>query len=133
MGNKYIEAIIALLDEIAIITILLYLGLYLLHSAGYISLELIIIISAIYVVLIGEVTYRIARIQASKAKVGPESLIGVHGEVIEDLDPEGNVLVEGEIWSAVSSSGEVIKSGEKIRVTSYKGLTLIVERVPIER
>ena len=133
MKNKYLEAVIALIDEIAVITILLYTILYLLHRSGYISLEWIIFISIIFAAIVGGITYRVARIQASEAKVGPESLIGVKGEVIEDLDPEGKVLVEGEIWTAISRSGEVIRRGEKIRVTSYKGLTLIVEKVPRER
>lgn len=133
MRSKYVEAVVALLDEIIVITVILYFILYLLYDKGVIGLEGIVAATAVFIAVVGILTYRVAEAQASRVKVGSEALIGLVGEVIEDLDPEGKILLEGEIWNAVSRSGETIRAGERVRVTSFKGLTLIVERVPDER
>jgi membrane protein implicated in regulation of membrane protease activity len=59
-------------------------------------------------------------------KVGPETLVGTIGRVVEDLRPVGRVRVRGEVWRA-KSHGE-IEAGARIRVTGRDRLTLDVER-----
>ncbi len=59
-------------------------------------------------------------------KVGPETLIGSTGRVVEALRPVGRVRVRGEVWRAQSS--ERIDPGTKVRVTDRDRLTLEVER-----
>ncbi len=129
MASRYVEAVIALLDEIIVATFLIYIFLYFLERENMITAEHIMIITVVYAGIIGYVTYRVAQLQASRAKIGPEALIGLTGEVLEDLDPQGKVLIEGEIWTAVSARGDTIKRGEKVRVINRKGLTLYVERI----
>lgn len=57
---------------------------------------------------------------------GMEGMIGLVGEVREDLSPEGTVFVHGESWRA-RTRGEKIKKGRKVRVTGVDNLVLIVE------
>lgn len=68
------------------------------------------------------------RVQKRKIETGSEAMVGVTGEVIETLDPEGMIMVQGEIWKAVSLSGE-IKKGGRVRIKEIKGLTLYVEPI----
>lgn len=58
-------------------------------------------------------------------KVGPETLIGTTGRVVEDLRPVGRVRVRGEVWRARSEAA--IDRGARIRVTDRDRLTLLVE------
>lgn len=58
-------------------------------------------------------------------KVGPETLIGTTGRVVEDLRPVGRVRVRGEVWRAMGL--EEIQAGARIRVTGRDRLTLLVE------
>ena len=68
------------------------------------------------------------RAQRSKPATGLETMIGETGESLERLDPAGAVLVHGEIWQAESLSGTIDKKA-KVRVTQFKNLTLLVERI----
>ncbi len=58
-------------------------------------------------------------------KVGPETLIGSTGRVVEPLRPIGRVRVRGEVWRARSDAA--IDHGARIRVTDRDRLTLLVE------
>ena len=63
-----------------------------------------------------------------KAQTGKEEMIGLSGEVVEPLAPEGMVRVRGELWRARSRDGELIHIGEKVKVVEMDGLKLIVVR-----
>lgn len=65
------------------------------------------------------------RAQRAKAATGTESVIGVTGTAISDLDPSGTVQVKSELWSAITEEGP-IKKGEQVRVVSAKGVRLKV-------
>ena len=123
-----LEAAIALLDEILFFTIIVIIIIYLLYSKKLISPLGAIITLLLYAAVTSYVTYKLYKIQTSNAAVGPESMIGKRGIVIEPLDPEGLIEVEGELWKAVSKKRERINTGETVRVVGNKGLTLIVER-----
>ncbi len=127
-GSRLIESIIALLDEALIITILLIAGLYYLYSRSYLNLQQLLLIILIYIIILFFIFYKIYLAQVKRAEVGPESLIGRQGLVIEDLSPEGYIEVEGELWKAIAKDEAGISKGEKVVVISYKGLTLIVTR-----
>jgi len=58
-------------------------------------------------------------------KVGPETLIGATGRVVEELRPIGRVRVRGETWRA--RGREEISTGTRVRVTDRDRLTLVVE------
>lgn len=59
-------------------------------------------------------------------KVGPETLIGATGRVVETLRPIGRVRVRGEVWQA--RSHDEVETGARIRVTARDRLTLEVDR-----
>jgi membrane-bound ClpP family serine protease len=126
--GKAVEAIIALLDEVAFVTIIVLLTLYYLYKKLIISSETLIIILIIYILSILFLFYKIYRVQTRRSAIGPESMIGKRGLVAETLDPEGLIEIEGELWKAMTRSGERIEAGEKVVVIGHKGLTLIVER-----
>ncbi len=123
-----LEAAIALLDEILFFTIIVIIIIYLLYNKKLISPLGAITTLLLYAAVTSYVTYKLYKIQTSNAAVGPESMIGKRGIVIEPLDPEGLIEVEGELWKAVSKKRERINTGETVRVVGNKGLTLIVER-----
>ena len=63
-----------------------------------------------------------------KAQVGVQTLIGMTGEAISALEPDGQIKVDGEIWKAHGPAG--IRAGDPVRITGVEGLTLEVERAP---
>ncbi len=63
--------------------------------------------------------------QRRQASVGVETLVGVVGEAISDLWPDGQVRIRGEIWRARCGGG--CDSGTKVVVRSVEGLTLVVD------
>lgn len=67
------------------------------------------------------------RAQRRKIAVGPETLIGLSGIAVTDLNLEGIVNVANEEWSAISA-GEEIKAGEQIDVVDVQGVRLIIIR-----
>jgi membrane-bound serine protease (ClpP class) len=58
-------------------------------------------------------------------KVGPETLIGSMGRVVEACRPHGTVRVNGEIWRARCDAGA--DADEIVRVVDREKLTLLVE------
>ena len=58
-----------------------------------------------------------------------QALVGLPGEVRNDLDPIGGVVVKGTVWRA-RAIGEHVRAGERIRVKSVQGLVLQVEPDP---
>ncbi|MCL4459287.1 MAG: nodulation protein NfeD [Chloroflexi bacterium] len=67
------------------------------------------------------------RAQRVRPTSGVESLVGMTGIAISDLDPTGIVQVQSEEWSA-TTSGEMIKAGERVQVVAVDGLRLRVCR-----
>lgn len=59
-------------------------------------------------------------------KVGPETLIGATGRVVEPLRPVGRVRVSGEVWQARSEHR--IEAGARVRIRGRDRLTLDVDR-----
>jgi len=73
---------------------------------------------------------RVSRVKASPIRYGPEELVGMTGDVRQQLSPRGQVFIDGALWQAESSDpSERIATGEEIRVEAVKGLTLTVSRV----
>lgn len=65
-------------------------------------------------------------------KTGMDALIGrevfVHEDIIS-LDGRGYVKCDGDLWRAVSSDMSDIKKGTKVRIVSFEGLVLKVEKI----
>ncbi len=67
------------------------------------------------------------RAQVSKPQTGSEGLIGMIGEVRQDLHPTGKVFVQGELWNAVAD--ENLPAGEKVQVVAVENLRLKVVKI----
>jgi membrane-bound serine protease (ClpP class) len=67
------------------------------------------------------------RAQRSKHQAGTEMLIGMVGEVTQDLAPEGKVFVSGELWNAVAD--EAIAAGQKVEILAVDSLKLKVKKI----
>ncbi len=91
-----------------------------------ISLSVILtstIITALFFIIIIGAGLKAQRI---KPVTGKEGLIGLSGEALDILSPDGRVMVEGEIWNATSLSGTIDRGG-KVIVKKMKDLILFVE------
>ena len=84
------------------------------------------VIALAVVVEVSETLFTLWWSRRAPPKVGPETLIGASGRVVEALRPIGRVRVRGEVWRA-RSDGE-IEAGARIRVTGRDRLTLDVDR-----
>ncbi|GEM_PF-1748452 len=128
--KRILEPFIAVIDEIAVVLLLLVIGLTYLVDRGYVSVQSALAIVGLFLGLAVFVSYKALRSHLERAKVGRESLVGATGEAIDDLDPEGFVMVEGEMWRAEGIGGARIPRGSRVRVKSVRGMVLVVERVP---
>jgi membrane-bound serine protease (ClpP class) len=75
----------------------------------------------------GEVGFWNRRVQARKATMGVETLVGRTATVSRSCRPRGQVRVAGELWEARCDAGA--DPGDKVRVVAVEGLTLAVEPV----
>ena len=58
---------------------------------------------------------------------GAEALVGTHGIVITELDPEGQVKAKGQIWKA--RAAQPLPRGVPVRVVAVDGLEVTVAPV----
>ena len=84
------------------------------------------VIAIAAVLELGETAFTFWWSRRAPPKVGPETLIGATGRVVEPLRPEGRVRVRGEVWQA--RSHDHIEAGARIRVRERHRLVLEVER-----
>jgi membrane-bound ClpP family serine protease len=68
-----------------------------------------------------------SRALRKKPEGGLSDMVGMRGEVVKRLDPEGMVRIKGELWKA-KSAGRKIETGTIVTVVGQKGLKLVVER-----
>ncbi len=57
---------------------------------------------------------------------GMTSMVGIKGEVIRSLAPEGIIRVKGELWTARSAAGSLVE-GQRVVVVDQQRLKLVVE------
>jgi len=107
---------------------------YLVSSDVYENLRIIIITVGILLALFFAFGMAaVIRAHRKKAQTGKEEMIGLVGEVVEPLVPEGLVKIRGELWKAESKYGDDIDAGEKVKVIRTEGLKLIVVRLKESR
>ncbi len=101
------------------------------EKTKFIKISLKVILPSILLTLLFFIFAIGLAIKAHKRKptTGKEGLIGLVGEVKEDLSPEGMVLIKGEIWRAKAKGDKTIEEGKKVKVVDVRDLTLIVEEV----
>ncbi|USG99199.1 nodulation protein NfeD [Thermococcus argininiproducens] len=102
---------------------------YLISREVYSEIRVIIItIGALLALFFAFGMAAVIRAHRRKAQTGKEEMIGLSGEVVEPLAPEGMVRIRGELWKAKSKDGTTINIGEKVKVVEMEGLKLIVVR-----
>ncbi len=116
--------LVALLDDVAIVLLVL-LVLWFLKIP--ISLPAIILLVLFFVATVLLMHRLVIPTLRKKTETGSEGMIGLKGEVIEPLAPEGVVRVGNEYWKA-KSSDKNIAVGEQVEVVRIDGLTLHVKR-----
>ena len=57
---------------------------------------------------------------------GVEGMIGVRGEALTELNPQGLIRCQGEVWAATAD--EPIRNGERVRVLAVERLHVRVAR-----
>lgn len=75
---------------------------------------------------IGETLFWMRVTRRHPPKVGPETLIGAVGRVVQPCRPTGTVRVRGETWQARCDAGA--DPHDQVRVVEREGLVLVVER-----
>jgi len=93
-----------------------------------VSVELIAMVSAFSLLVVGFLVYMSLRARRMPVRTGMEGLIHEIGTVRSALDPRGKVFVHGELWDAVSE--EPVGVGEPVEVLAVRNLTLAVRRRP---
>jgi len=61
----------------------------------------------------------------SPPHMGPATLVGASGTVVQRLAPEGTVRIGGELWRAETRAA-ALEPGARVRVEALRGLTLLV-------
>ncbi len=133
--GRTLEAIIAAIDEIAVIVIVTLVIVGVLYDRGYMTLADAAIISVFLLAISGFVAYKVVESQREAVKTGLEAMVGKSGYASDDMKPgeEGFVVIEGEYWRAVNASSRSISKDEKIRVVRVRGLLLEVVPYDEER
>ncbi len=91
-----------------------------------VSVELIAMLSAFTLLVVGFLAFMALRAQRAPVRTGMEGLIHEVGTARSPLNLRGKVFVHGEIWDAVAD--EPVAAGEPVEVTAVRNLTLAVRR-----
>jgi membrane-bound serine protease (ClpP class) len=91
-----------------------------------VSVELIAMLSAFTLLVVGFLAFMALRAQRAPVRTGMEGLIHEVGTARSPLNPHGKVFVHGEFWDAVAD--EPVAEGEAIEVVSVRNMTLAVRR-----
>ncbi|MCB9079280.1 MAG: hypothetical protein H6631_16895 [Anaerolineaceae bacterium] len=88
------------------------------------------IVSLIAAIIMWISTERLRNVEGRRLGDDPDSIIGLIGETITDIEAHsgGSVLVDGELWPARSK--EPIPAGNTVRVLRQDGFWLTVKKAP---
>jgi len=95
------------------------------ESGMAVSLPLIGGVAAASGMLLMGLIAMLVRARRRPVAVGAHRMVGLEGEALEPLAPEGQVRVGGEIWRA--RAPRPLPAGARVRVRAVRGLTLEVE------
>ena len=121
----WLKLIVLMLDEAAILTVVLlilyYLGVRIpLGATIGLSIGLFIVVFLLHLAIIP--------VFHKKPVTGIESMIGMKCRVTEPLNPTGMVAIKNEYWRAESVDGQ-IDAGQEAEVVDSSGLILKVKRL----
>jgi membrane-bound ClpP family serine protease len=114
ISNTLIEAIIVAIILWGLPRLGIHIPLY-----GLILISVAFLVYAVLSYNIGSRTLR------KKPLPGFTTMVGVEGQVVSQLAPEGLVKIEGELWNARSENGP-IDAGTDVIVVSQSGLKVVV-------
>lgn len=129
MGRR-IELLIALLDEVLIVVLILFGVFYVLTYFKVVGIVEAICISLLVMGVIVFVAYKIYSAHYRRPEIGPESIVGRVGEVVDSRGDKGMMVLDGELWKFECVEGRVNR-GDKVVVLGISGLTVKVK--PLER
>ncbi|MDR3568310.1 MAG: nodulation protein NfeD [Syntrophobacteraceae bacterium] len=97
------------------------------NPADRVGLSVLLPTTAAVSVFFAAVARLALRARAAKPQTGQESMQGMIGKVVLEIDPVGKVFVNGELWNA---QAEVrIDKGEMVEVVEVHNLKLKVKRI----
>lgn len=88
---------------------------------------LILAMAAAAAVIMGSLTWLVARIWRLRPATGSSGLIDEQGMALTDVDPEGRVFVHGEYWNARARAR--VAKGARVRVVGVHDLMVDVEEI----
>lgn len=126
---KNARLVVAIVSSIAQVVVIVAILLWLLPrfdiQVPIWGIIVICVIFAVYAVTL----YKIgSRTLVWKAIPGLTNMVGLKGQTMTRLAPEGYVRIQGELWEARSEEG-VIPNRTKVVVVSQTGLKLIVRLI----
>lgn len=122
--KPWLIVLIALLDDIAVVALVLLL-LWVFDVD--IPISVAIVLGVVFGVFVFIVHRAIVPSLRRKQATGAEGMIGLSGEVTQELAPRGVIRVGGEYWQAKCSNDRV-EVGENVEITGIDRLVLEVKR-----
>jgi len=89
-----------------------------------VSLELIAMLTAFTILVVGFLVWMSLRAQRLPVRTGAEGLIQETGVARSELSPRGKVFVHGELWDA--EADESVAAGQEVEIVAVKHLLLTV-------
>lgn len=122
--KDWLKILVLLLDEAAAVVLVLVI-------LWALKIEIPLPIAVFAALLLGGLVFVIHKAVIptfhKKQITGAEGLIGLEGEVVEPLNPQGVIKIKDEYWKA-KSVGENIAVGEEVEILKVDRLTLMVKR-----
>jgi len=121
--KDWLKVLILLLDEAVAVALVL-------AALWFFEISLPLWVAIVVALLIGAfafVTHKLIIPTFHVRQVtGREGMVGLVGEVIEPLTPNGVIIMEGEYWKARSMAGD-ITAGEKVEILGLDKFVLKVK------
>ena len=122
--KAWLIVLIALLDDVVALA-LVFVVLWFFRVK--VPLSVIIVIGLVLGTFIFIVHRAIVPSLRRRKVTGAEGMVGLMGEVVKSLKPDGVIRVGGEYWQAKSLEGD-IEAGEDVEVIDIDRLSLEVRR-----
>jgi membrane-bound ClpP family serine protease len=122
--KAWLIILVSLIDDIIILALV---GLALWYFKVKLPLWAMIAIGLALGTFIFVRTWAVLPSLRRKKVTGAEGMIGLAGEVVESLAPDGVIKVGGEYWKAKSVDGDIV-AGEDVEILGMNRLNLQVKR-----
>ena len=122
--KPWLIVVIALLDDVVALALVFILLWY---FRVKIPVWVIIVLGLVLGTFVFIVHRAIVPSLRRRRVTGAEGMVGLNGEVVKSLKPDGVVRVGGEYWQAKSIEGD-IEAGEDVEIIDIDRLSLEVRR-----